>query len=75
MKYLIKAQRDGWYFKGFEKDSGSSFFGKIQEAKIYNDKFSALKDLKKMEQCGQRIIAVTRIGKKKFDIAGNTVNR
>jgi hypothetical protein len=62
MRYLIKSQRDGWYFSGFEKTTGLGNYGKIQDAKIYDDKYTALKDLKRMEPCGQRIIAVTRMG-------------
>jgi len=72
MKYLIKSQRDGYYFSGFNSGSGNSCFGLIPEAKIYEDKYSALQDLKKMDPCGQRIIAVTRIGKKKYDGAKRT---
>ncbi len=63
MKYIIKSQRDGWYFTGFSRTTGPANFGKIKEAKIYCDKNSALEDLKKMEACGQRIVPVTRIGK------------
>jgi len=67
MKYLIKSQRDGYYFSGFHSGSGQSIYGKIQEAKIYGDKYTALQDLKKLDQCGQRIIAVTRVGKSRYD--------
>lgn len=72
MKYLIKSQRDDCYFKEFNSGSGRSCFGKIQEAKIYDDKYSALRDLKKMEQCGQRIVAATRIGKSRQGEAKKT---
>ena len=68
MRYLIKSQRDGWYFTGF-KGTGPADYGKIQDAKIYNDKYAALKDLKRLEPCGQRIIAVTRIGKNRYQVA------
>ncbi|CAN5409150.1 hypothetical protein BH23BAC2_BH23BAC2_15720 [soil metagenome] len=61
MKYLIKAQRDGSYFMG-RRRSGAAY-GKIHEAKIFDDKFEALKDLRTLESCGQRIVAVTRLGK------------
>lgn len=67
MKYIIKSQRDGWYFKGFNRNSGPGGFGKIHEAKIYSDKYSALQDLKKMDQCGQRIVAVTRVGLNQYN--------
>lgn len=67
MRYLIKSQRDGWYFTGFEKNSGPACYGKIQDARIYSDRYSAINDLKKMEPCGQRIIAVTRIGINEFN--------
>lgn len=65
MKYIIKSQRDGWYFTGFKRPSGLACFGQIQDARIYSDKYTAWEDLKRMEPCGQRIIAVTRVGKKK----------
>lgn len=67
MKYLIKSQRDDFYFTGFNSGSGSECFGKIQNAKIYTSKYDAFQDLKKMNQCGQRIIAVTRVGKSKYE--------
>lgn len=68
MRYLIKSQRDGWYFKGFDFHSGCSRFGEIKEAMIYTDKYSAQKDLRNMERYGQRIIPVTRVGKIRFEI-------
>ncbi len=71
MRYLIKSQRDGWYFKKFSEISNLPCFGKIHEAKIYSDKHGALKDLKKMDQCGQRIIAVTRVGRSKYETSDN----
>jgi len=67
MKYLIKSQRDDYYFTGFNSGSVAPCFGKVQDAKIYNSKYEAFQDLKKMEQCGQRIIAVTRVGKPKYE--------
>lgn len=63
MKYLIKSQRDGWYFTHFEKASGEAEFGKIQEAKIYQTKSDALKDLCRMGKYCPRIIAITRMGR------------
>lgn len=53
MKYLIKSQRDGYYFSGFNSGSGNSCFGLIPEAKIYEDKYSALQDLKKWTLAGK----------------------
>ena len=73
MKYLIKTQRDDCYFSGFNPGSGKLSFGEIREAKIYDDKYSALYDLRKMEHCGQRIIAVTRIGKSRHARPKNIV--
>lgn len=67
MRYLIKSQRDGWYFKGFDNKSGCPCFGEIKDARIYTDKFNALKDLRSMDQCGQRIISVTRVGRTRFE--------
>lgn len=67
MRYLIKSQRDGWYFKEFSENANSPCFGKIHEAKIYSDKQRALQDLKKMDPCGQRIIAVTRVGRSQYE--------
>ncbi len=72
MRYLIKSQRDGWYFTGFERNSGPALYGKIHDARIYSDKYGALKDLKRMEPFGQRIIAVTRVGKNRFEIVNET---
>ncbi len=63
MKYIIKSQKDGCYFRRFLDQSGNVELGRIQEAKIYSCKKDALKDIRKMEQCGQRIIAITRVGK------------
>lgn len=67
MKYLIKSQRDDYYFTGFISGTLPSCFGRIQNAKIYDDKYSAYQDLKRMEQGGQRIIAVTRVGKIRYE--------
>ena len=55
MKYVIKAQRDGWYFKEFQGVSGPPVFGKIQEARLYVCKKDALCDMVRMGQYGQRL--------------------
>ncbi|HSP83819.1 MAG TPA: hypothetical protein VLN72_08810 [Gillisia sp.] len=63
MKYVIKAQRDGWYFKEFQAVSGPPVFGKIQEAKLYVCKKDALGDMVRMGQYGQRVVALTKMGR------------
>lgn len=62
MKYLIRLQRDGWYFAGFKGESRSAKIGKIQDAKIYNSKREAMNDLTRMGNYGQRILAITQLG-------------
>lgn len=62
MKFLIKLQREGWYFAGFRGPSGIAEIGKIQNAKIYNSRREAMSDLTRMGDYGQRIIAITQIG-------------
>lgn len=63
MKYVIKAQRDGWYFKEFQSGSGSPVFGKIHEARLYLCKKDALGDMVRMGQYGQRVVALTKMGR------------
>lgn len=62
MKYLIRLQRDGWYFAGFKGESRSAKIGKIREARIYNSKREAMNDLTRLGNYGQRIIAITQLG-------------
>ena len=62
MKFLIRLQRDGWYFSGFNGPSGKAEIGKIQNAKVYNSKQEAMADLSRMGNYGQRIVAITQIG-------------
>ena len=63
MKYVIKAQRDGWYFKEFQCLSGPPVFGKIQDARLYACKKDALCDMLRMGQYGQRVVALTKMGR------------
>lgn len=63
MKYLIRLQREGWYFAGFKGPSGKAEIGRIQDAKIYNSKREALNDLSRMGHYGQRVVAITQIGR------------
>ncbi|HSI70828.1 MAG TPA: hypothetical protein VK941_11385 [Gillisia sp.] len=62
MKYLIRLQREGWYFAGFNGETRSAKIGKIQDAKIYNSKRDAMNDLTRLGNYGQRIIAITQLG-------------
>ncbi|MCM4158673.1 hypothetical protein FHG64_03485 [Antarcticibacterium flavum] len=62
MKYLIRLQREGWYFAGFTGESRSAKIGKIQDARIYNSKREAMNDLTRLGNYGQRIIAITQLG-------------
>lgn len=62
MRYLIRLERDGCYFSGFNKETQAPEFGKIQDAKIYASKFEAGCDMERMGQYGQRIVACTHIG-------------
>lgn len=62
MKFLIRLQREGWYFAGFKGPSGKAEIGKIQNAKLYNSRREAMSDLSRMGDYGQRIIAITQIG-------------
>lgn len=64
MNYVIKCQRDGWYFKEFKGTYGLPVFGKIHVAKLYSCKADALKEMASMGQYGQRIVALTRMGRK-----------
>lgn len=64
MKYVIRSQRDGWYFKEFQEASGPAGFGPIQEAKVYATKKDAQSDLSRMGHYGQRIVAITKIGRR-----------
>ena len=64
MKYVIKAQRDGWYFKEFQGNSGPPVFGKIQDARLYVCKKDALCDMVRMGQYGQRVVALTKMGRR-----------
>ncbi len=64
MNYVIKSQRDGWYFKEFPGTSCPPVFGKIHEARLYLCKTDALKDMLRMGQYGQRVVALTRMGRK-----------
>ncbi len=61
MNYVIKSQRDGWYFKEFQGSSGAAVFGKVQDAKLYDCKYDALKDMLIMGQYGQRVVALTKL--------------
>lgn len=61
MNYVIKSQRNGWYFKEFQGTSGAAVFGKIQDAKLYVEKCDALKDMLLMGQYGQRVAALTKV--------------
>ncbi|HSJ11630.1 MAG TPA: hypothetical protein VK916_03035 [Gillisia sp.] len=63
MKYVIKAQRDGWYFKEFQGVTGPPVFGKIQDARLYVCKKDALGDMVRMGQYGQRVVALTKMGR------------
>lgn len=63
MKYVIKAQRAGWYFKEFQGVSGPPVFGKIQDARLYVCKKDALGDMVRMGQYGQRVVALTKMGR------------
>ncbi|UJH92186.1 hypothetical protein LZ575_06315 [Antarcticibacterium sp. 1MA-6-2] len=62
MKFLIKLQREGWYFSGFKGSSGKTEIGRIQNAKIYSSRKEAMSEITRMGDCGQRIIAITKIG-------------
>lgn len=62
MKYLIRLQREGWYFAGFNGQSRSAKIGKLQDAKIYGSKREAMNDLTRLGNYGQRIIAITQLG-------------
>ena len=64
MKYVIKAQRDGWYFKEFEGTSGPPVFAKIQDARLYACKKDAICDMVRMGQYGQRVVALTKMGRR-----------
>lgn len=64
MKYVIKAQRDGWYFKEFQGISGTPVFGKIQDARLYVCKKDAISDMVRMGQYGQRVVALTKMGRR-----------
>lgn len=65
MKYIIRSHRDGWYFKEFQNARGPAGFGPIQEAKVYSCKKDAQRDLAHMGQYGQRIVAITKIGRQR----------
>ncbi|QED36594.1 hypothetical protein FK178_02190 [Antarcticibacterium arcticum] len=79
MNYVIKSQRDGWYFKEFQGTKGAAVFGKIQDARLYSCKADACKDMLLMGQYGQRVIALTRMcGKsirKRRSSTGSGINK
>lgn len=62
MNYVIKSPREGWYLTEFNSSSGTVKYGKIRNAKVYCTKEEAQQDLNKIEPCGQRVVAFTKIG-------------